>query len=111
MLGLIIIVVAFAFIYLVLLRPQRRQRTQQAQMWETLEVGDEVVTAGGIYGEITGFEGEDLLVEIAPDIEVRVARRAIGGVIRPESEEPEEESEVGDEGSIAEDESYSEESR
>jgi len=117
MLGLILIVVAFLFIWMVVLRPQRRQRSQQAQMWETLEVGDEIVTAGGIYGQIAGFDGNDLLVEIAPQLEVKVARRAIAAIIPPEEpdepEEPEEsrQSEEPREETIDEVESYSEESR
>jgi preprotein translocase subunit YajC len=77
MLGLIIIVVAFAFIYLVLLRPQRRQRTDQARMWETLEIGDEVVTAGGIVGKITKLSEQYVTVEVAPNIEVVVQRSAV----------------------------------
>ena len=51
------------------------------------------MTAGGIYGEITNIDDEDdVRVRIAPDLEVRVARRAIGGVInKQEAEEAEEE--------------------
>ncbi len=89
MIGLVLIVVAGLFIYLVLLRPQRRARVDQARMLQELQLGDEVVTAGGIYGRITGFDGDDLMVEIAPGLEVKVARRAIGAVIPPEElEEP-----------------------
>jgi preprotein translocase subunit YajC len=82
--GLVLIAVAFLFIWLALLRPQKRRQTAQAQMLETLDVGDEIVTAGGLYGEITGFRGDDVLVRIAPELEVRIARRAIAGVFPPE---------------------------
>ncbi|MFN2628302.1 MAG: preprotein translocase subunit YajC [Gaiellaceae bacterium] len=90
--GLVLIVIAFLFIYLALLRPQKRRQAEQAQMWQTLETGDEVVTAGGLYGEITGFRGDDVLVEIAPDLEVRIARRAIAAVVagHESGEEPDE---------------------
>jgi preprotein translocase subunit YajC len=86
----LLIIVAFVFLWFVLIRPQRRRQMQSQQMLDDLSIGDEVVTAGGIYGEITqvDVEGDDLMVRIAPDLEVRVARRAIGGVI--EKEEPEE---------------------
>jgi preprotein translocase subunit YajC len=89
-LGLLLIVVAFAFIWFAILRPQKRRQLEQAQMWESLAEGTEIVTAGGLYGTVTGFQDDDLLVEIAPDLEVRVARRAIAGVI---SREPEAEGE------------------
>src|SRR5690348_349848 len=85
--GLLLIVVAFVFLYFVLVRPQKRRQLDQARLLDNLEVGDEVVTAGGIYGHITNIDGDDLMVEIAPQLEVRVARRAIGGVIKPEAEE------------------------
>jgi preprotein translocase subunit YajC len=87
----LLIIVAFAFLWFVLIRPQRRRQTQAAQMLNSLNVGDEVVTAGGIYGEITRLVDDDVMVEIAPNLEVRVARRAIGAVIpKPEPEAPEE---------------------
>ena len=75
--GYLLIIIAFIFIYMVLLRPQRRRQIEQARMLASLKEGDEVVTAGGLYGTITGFQDDDPLVEIAPELEVRVARRAI----------------------------------
>ena len=84
--GLLIVVLAFIVLYFVLVRPQKRKQVAQRQKLEDLNVGDEVLTAGGIYGEITGFQYDDLLVEIAPQLEVRVARRAIGAVF-PRGEE------------------------
>ena len=56
-------------------------------MVNELRVGDEVLTAGGIYGTILELDDDQVTVEIAPETEVRVARRAIAGVTR----EPEEE--------------------
>jgi preprotein translocase subunit YajC len=83
-LGFLLIIVAFGFIWFALLRPQKRKQLDQAQMWQDLEVGDEVVTAGGLYGDITGFQDDDVLVEIAPQLEVRIARRAIAAVVARE---------------------------
>jgi preprotein translocase subunit YajC len=88
---LIILVVLFAVMWFVLIRPQRAQRVNQAHMLETLDVGDEVVTAGGMYGEIRSVEGDDLSIEIAPDVVVRVARRAVVSNITLDSSEDEEE--------------------
>jgi preprotein translocase subunit YajC len=90
----ILIIIAFAFLWFVLIRPQKRRQVQQRQMLDQLQPGDEVVTAGGIYGEITRVEEDgDVMVRIAPDLEVKVARRAIGGVIEKpqDSEESEHE--------------------
>ena len=101
--ALLLILLAFGFLYFVLVRPQRRRQTEQQRMLSSLQEGDEIVTAGGVYGEITGFQEDDVLVRIAPEVEVRVARRAIGGVIHradepEEAEEPETAEEPDDAG-------------
>ncbi|MBV8064379.1 MAG: preprotein translocase subunit YajC [Actinobacteria bacterium] len=88
--GFLIIIVAFAFLYFVLIRPQKRRQLQSQRMLDEIKVGAEVVTAGGIYGTVTELDAEWILVEIAPQLTVKVARRAIGTVIPPEIEEAEE---------------------
>jgi preprotein translocase subunit YajC len=83
-----IIVIAFLLLYLIVVRPQKRRQNQQQQMISELRVGDEVLTAGGIYGTVSQIEDDLVTVEIAPSTEVRVARRAIAGVTRdPEEDE------------------------
>ena len=92
--GLLLIVLAFAFLWLVVMRPQKRRRMEQQQMLASLHVGDEILTAGGIYGHITGLREDEVTLEIAPQLEVRVARRAIAGVIGSDGDPPEELDEV-----------------
>jgi preprotein translocase subunit YajC len=89
--GFLLIIVAFFFLYFVLVRPQKRRQVAQQQMLDDLRLGDEIVTAGGIYGEITSVGDEDVQVRIAPQLEVRVARRAIAGVFTEHPEEHPEE--------------------
>jgi preprotein translocase subunit YajC len=90
--GFLILIVAFGFLWFVLIRPQKRRQVEAARLVNSLSVGDEVLTAGGIYGEITGLEDDAVLVRIAPELEVRVARKAIGAVVKaeetPEPDEP-----------------------
>jgi preprotein translocase subunit YajC len=95
--GLLLIVIAFGFLWLVVMRPQRRRRQEQQQMLENLHVGDDVLTAGGIYGEITAVDEDEVMLEIAPRLEVRVARRAIAGIVTSEQEPPEPEAEPDEE--------------
>ena len=91
--GFLLIVVAFAFLYFVLIRPQKKRQLQSRQMLDTIKVGDEIVTAAGIYGRVAELMDDDIMVDIAPQVRVRVARRAIGAVIPPaeELEQPEQE--------------------
>jgi preprotein translocase subunit YajC len=77
---LIIIVVLFAVMWLFLVRPQRRRQVQQARMQDTLAVGDEILTAGGIHGTVRELDDEIVHVEIAPDTVIRLDRRAVAAV-------------------------------
>src|SRR5215216_6543962 len=79
--------------WVLLIRPQRRRQLIQDNLISSLEPGDEVVTAGGIYGVIEDVEDADVLLEIAPGTTVRVAKRAIAGVVEEadaDDEEPDE---------------------
>jgi preprotein translocase subunit YajC len=87
---LIAIVALFALLWLLVLRPQRSRRMQQLRMQDALHVGDEIVTAGGIRGYVRQLDEEVLKVEIAPDVQVRIDRRAVAAVVPEEPEEPEE---------------------
>ena len=95
---LFIIIIAFLLLYLIVVRPQKRRQNVQQQMLSELEVGDEVLTAGGIYGTVTALDENEVSVEIAPQLVVRVARRAIAGITRePEEDETEEHEEPAEE--------------
>ena len=86
---LIIIVAMFALLWLLLIRPQRKRLTEQRELHASLEVGDEILTAGGFYGVIRELgDDDDLVVEIAPGTNVRVARRAVAGVVEEDDAEP-----------------------
>jgi preprotein translocase subunit YajC len=77
----IFLLVLLALVWLLLIRPrQRAMRAQQRQL-QTLEVGDEILTAGGIYGTVLSEDGDELRVRIAPEVEIRVARRAVAAVV------------------------------
>jgi preprotein translocase subunit YajC len=82
-----VIVGLFVLLYLLVLRPQRRRQNDQLRMQDTLRVGDEVITAGGIRGEVRQLDDEVLGIEIAPDVVVRLDRRAVAAIVRDEPEE------------------------
>jgi preprotein translocase subunit YajC len=96
--GYIFILFLLALMWFLLIRPQRRRQAQAQEMIQTIEVGKEVVTAGGLYGRVTAVEADEIRVEIADGVEVRLAKRAVAGVVSEEDdleeeaeEEPEEE--------------------
>ena len=63
--------------YFLLIRPQRRQRQAHQRLVATVDVGDEVVTIGGLYGTVRAVDDESITLEIAPNVEVRFSRAAI----------------------------------
>jgi preprotein translocase subunit YajC len=69
-----------------MIRPRQRQMRAQQRQIAALEVGDEIVTAGGLYGTVRRIEGDDVRVEIAPNLEVRIAKRAVAGVLTEKHE-------------------------
>lgn len=105
---LIFLAFGFLLMWLLVVLPQRRRHASHESMISGLKPGDYVVTAGGLYGTVTDLGDEDLGLEVAPDVEVRVAKRSIGAVIPPEQieevedelEEPDAQSPVRDSGSV-----------
>jgi preprotein translocase subunit YajC len=65
------------------IRPRRRMMARQRQLVGSLSAGDQVVTVAGMYGTIVALDGDEVRLEIAPDVVVRVARRAIAGRVGP----------------------------
>ena len=76
--------VMLVFLYLLLVRPQRQQAKRHQEMLQNLSIGDEVITAGGIYGEVTGIDDERVQLEIDADVRIAVSRRAIASRVPPE---------------------------
>jgi preprotein translocase subunit YajC len=91
--GILIIAVLFGVLWFAMIRPQRAKVQAQQRLLNTVEVGDEILTVGGIYGIVQEVEpdedGGDLVVEIAEGIHVRIARKALATVIKPEEDDDE----------------------
>jgi preprotein translocase subunit YajC len=97
--GFIFILVLLALMWFLLIRPQRKRQNEAQRLAGSLEVGQEIVTAGGLYGIVTAVEEDEIRLRIADDVEVRVAKRAVAGVVGDEnrqSEEPEQMTQEGD---------------
>jgi preprotein translocase subunit YajC len=83
---LIFIVGLLVLFWLLIALPQRRRRQQQAALIGELAPGDEVLTLGGILGTVRELHEHEVVVEIAPETRVRVAKTAITGRIEPDDE-------------------------
>ncbi len=75
----ILLLIPFAM-YFFLIRPQRRRMREQQELQRSIQVGDEVITTSGVYGTITGEDGDTRFwLEIDDDVQIRIARAAIQG--------------------------------
>jgi preprotein translocase subunit YajC len=95
-------VLMLGVMYVLMIRPQRQRQAQQQSMIDGANVGDDVLTTGGIYGTISETDGDDIVVEIANGVTVHMTRRGIAAVLPPESEDTEDDDEVveADEGVV-----------
>lgn len=87
---LIFLIFALILMWLLVVMPQRRRQAAQKALIQSLKPGDEVLTAGGLYGDVTEIGDDEVALEIAPGVEVRVAMRAIATVIPPDAYEEDE---------------------
>jgi preprotein translocase subunit YajC len=75
------LVLIFVVFYFLLLRPQQKRAKEHKQMVETLQVGAEVATSGGIIGKVSEVSDQFLTVEIAPNVRVKVQRHTVQQVL------------------------------
>ena len=70
-------VLIFALFYFLIIRPQQRQSRERKKMLAEIKRGDSVVTSGGIYARVINVDGDDLTVEIAKGINIKMIRSGI----------------------------------
>lgn len=80
-------ILIFVLFYFLIMRPQRKKQGQRQQMLDSLKRGDSVLTTGGIVGKIIDAEGDNLTIEIAKGINVRMVRDGISGIMDQKTEE------------------------
>ena len=92
-----IIGVFIAIFYFLLIRPGQKQKKAHQEMVTSIGKGDEIMTAGGLYGTITRVESDAVIVEIARKTEIKLAKSSIARVLNDEEEEEHEEEELEEE--------------
>ena len=88
---LISLVLMVAIFYFLLIRPQQRRVRQQRQLVESLKVGDEVITIGGMFGTILEMDDETITLDAGAGTRLKYLRQAVARkfVEEPETEEEE----------------------
>jgi preprotein translocase subunit YajC len=85
-LPLLIIVVLFGLFYVAIIRPQRNRQRQASQTQNQVVPGQRVRTTAGIYGTVVSGDDRDIVVEIAPGVQITMLRRAVMEVV-PEDDQ------------------------
>ena len=72
----------FGIMYLMVILPQQRQRKKTQAMLSSLKTGDKVITGSGIYGTVSGLDGDSVIMKISsePQVKIRISRAAIAQV-------------------------------
>ena len=78
---LLLIALVFIGFYFLMIRPQRRRQQQAQQQQRTISPGAQVRTTAGMYATVSAVDGDDVILEVAPGVDVRYVRRAIAEVI------------------------------
>jgi preprotein translocase YajC subunit len=77
---LFMMVIVMGIFYVMLILPQQRQRKKTQAMLAALKNGDKIITNSGIYGVVNGIDGETVILKIADQVKIRIARSAIAQV-------------------------------
>ena|SRR3972149_5806335 len=75
--SLMLPIAIFVIFYFLLIRPQQKTQKKHKELLSNLKKGDQVVTSGGIYGTITKIRGDVVMLQVADQVKLRVARSAI----------------------------------
>ena len=72
----------FAIFYFMIIRPQQKRAKEREKLLSNIEKGDKIITSGGVHATIVGIEEKTVLIEIAPNVKVKVERSGIGSVVK-----------------------------
>jgi len=80
--GFLILIVILAAVWVIFVLPTRRRRQAHSSMQDAIDVGDEIITAGGLHGTVKELGDSEVQLEIAPNVVVTLDRRAVAAVAR-----------------------------
>ena len=78
---IIMMVLMFAAFYFLLIRPQQKKQKQHNELVAALQVGDEVLTAGGILGKITGVSEHYAVIAISDNTDIKIQKASVSMVV------------------------------
>ena len=78
---IVMMVILFAVMYFLMIRPQKKRQKEEQEMRNALEIGDEIVTIGGIVGRVVAIKDDTFVLETGSDrVKIRFTKNAISSV-------------------------------
>ncbi len=88
---IIMIVALFAIMYFMLIRPQRKKDKEIKEMRDSLAVGDDILTIGGIYGKVVKIKDDRLTIQVGVDrTRLEIAKWAVNNIEKESDSKPKE---------------------
>ncbi|HUO84087.1 MAG TPA: preprotein translocase subunit YajC [Thermoanaerobaculia bacterium] len=75
------ILAIIAIFYFLVIAPANKQRRTTQEMLSNLKKGDRVITTGGIFGTIQGFDNDSVILKIADNVKIRILRSAVANLV------------------------------
>jgi preprotein translocase subunit YajC len=75
--GILMMVLIFVVFYFFMIRPQSKRQKEIKKQREAMQVGDKVVTSGGIYGKVKELKETTVIVEIAENVRIKVDKNSV----------------------------------
>lgn len=82
------LILIFAVMYFLMIRPQQKKQKEHSAMLNAIQKGDKIQTNGGLIGNVTGLDQNEITLEIAPQVRVKVARGFVSRVVRTPDNSP-----------------------
>ena len=82
LMGFMPMILIFAAMYFLMIAPQRKKQKEHQKMLASLDTGDEVMTAGGIYGEITNKKDDRYVIRIADNTKIEIGKAFVQTVVK-----------------------------
>jgi preprotein translocase subunit YajC len=75
--GILMMVLIFVVFYFFMIRPQSKKQKEIKKQREAMQVGDKVVTSGGIYGKVKELKDTTIIIEIAENVRIKVDKNSV----------------------------------
>jgi len=76
------LILLFVLFYFLIFRPQTQQQKKRKELLTSLRKGDKIRTISGVYGSIEKIEGDELTVQVADNVRIRLARFGVESIIK-----------------------------